>query len=795
MKLAILTWVSGTSNYGSVLQAYALQEYLTALGFDVTVLNYKPVMDDVIYPPKYNLYYKKAVNKIDRLTHRNVTMKYVLKRTQLICDEFVSHNIELSKPVQGISGLKKAADEFDVFICGSDQIWSMNKKVNPAYYLEWVPDTKIKIAYAPSLPVHNLNKLKIDFLKQALVNFAGISVREEETATALTAIIDKQVQSVLDPTLLVDKKLWENLLIDGSADNDEPYILCYFLGKRDFYTKGIETIQKATGLSIKLIPTSLDSASFNLDIVENVGPTEFLRLIKNAEYVITDSYHATIFSVIFHREFFLFKRFDDGKKDTQNIRIYDLAKKLQISDRIIDSGTSQIWPIEKIDYVKVDESIAELQDKSRAFLANALPDVKLAAKEENYSTSVNSFDTVYTDNSKCSGCGACHDVCPVNAIEMQEDKTGYRYPVINPDICLKCGKCRRTCPLSNPVQNGYKPVTYIAATKEADKAYRSSSGGVFPVMCDKLLSEGGVIYGAEISKHKDGLFYVSHTCVDSPAEVGKLYNSKYIQSDTTGIYSDVKEKLNAGKRVLFSGVPCQVQGLKNFLGKDYPNLLTVEVICHGVPSHKIFHKYQQYLSRQIDGTLTSISFRDKTRGWDKNICVEYVDKSGITKKKIIPFYESSYFMMFLKGDTLRDSCLACPFASRKRAADITLGDYWGAEHEHPRFVKANGNKSLRRQGLSCVIINTDKGRSMFEQIRDQLVYEESTYEKVALHNKQLLFHLPTSKNRNKYLDMLSDQDYSVVDKDAVSRYGAASKKSYKMNNLAIMVRLLTTKKK
>ncbi|WP_051199914.1 polysaccharide pyruvyl transferase family protein [Butyrivibrio sp. FCS006] len=795
MKLAILTWVSGTSNYGSVLQAYALQEYLTTQGFDVTVLNYKPTMDDVIFPSKNTLYYKKAVDKMHRIAHKNVTVQNILKRTQLVCDEFVSHNIELSKTIHGIGGLKKAADEFDVFICGSDQIWSMNKKVNPAYYLEWVPNTKIKIAYAPSLPVHNLNKLKIDFLKQVLVNFDGISVREEETATALTSIVDRQVQSVLDPTLLVDKKLWENLLIDGSADNDEPYILCYFLGKRDFYTKGIETIQKATGLSVKLIPTSLESAAFNLDMAENVGPTDFLRLIKNAEYVITDSYHATIFSVVFHKEFFLFKRFDDGKKDTQNIRIYDLAGKLQIGSRIIDSDTSQLWPIEKIDYTKVDECIARLQDKSRAFLAGSLPEVEPADKKENNNESVNSFDKVYADNSKCSGCGACHDACPVHAIEMHEDKTGYKYPVINPDVCLKCGKCRKTCPLSNQGQNDYKPAAYIAATKEAGKAYRSSSGGVFPIMCEKMLAEGGVIYGAEISKHEDGLFYVSHTCVDSLDEVSKLYNSKYIQSNTTGIYSDVKEKLNAGKKVLFSGVPCQVQGLKNFLGKDYPNLFTVEVICHGVPSHKIFHKYQQYLSKQIDGVLTGISFRDKTRGWDKNICVEYMDKSGMTKKKIIPFYESSYFMMFLKGDILRDSCLSCPFASRKRAADITLGDYWGAEYEHPRFVKANGNKSLRRQGLSCVIINTDKGRSLFEQIKDQLIYEESTYEKVALHNKQLLFHLPASNNRKKYLDMLSDKDYSVVDKDAVSRYSVGSKKSYKKNNLTIMVRLLMTKNK
>ena len=775
MKLAILTWVSGTSNYGSVLQAYALQEYLAMQGFDVTVLNYKPTMNDVIYPPKYNLYYKKAINKIDRLARKDVMMKYILKRAQLVCDEFVLHNIELSKPIHGIDGLKKVADKFDVFICGSDQIWSMNKKVNPAYYLEWVPKKKIKIAYAPSLPVHNLNKLKIDFLKQALVNFDGISVREEETATTLNSIVDRQVQSVLDPTLLVDKKLWEDLLIDGSADNGEPYILCYFLGRRDFYTHGIEKIQKATGLSVKLIPTSLDSKAF--------------------EYVITDSYHATIFSVIFHKEFFLFKRFDDEKKDTQNIRIYDLAAKLQIRSRIIDSDTSQLWPIEKIDYVKVDECIARLQDKSRAFLAKVLPDVKPADMENSNITTVNSFDAVYSDNSKCSGCGVCHDVCPVNAIVMQEDKNGYKYPDINPDVCLKCGKCRRTCPLSNQEKNDYKQVAYIAATKEAGKSYRSSSGGVFPLMCEKLLSEGGVIYGAEISKHEDGLFYVSHICVDSPTEVSKLYNSKYIQSNTTGIYSDVKEKLNAGKKVLFSGVPCQIQGLKNFLGKDYPNLLTVEVICHGVPSHKIFHKYQQYLEKHIDGTMTGISFRDKTRGWDKNICVEYVDKRGITKKKIIPFYQSSYFMLFLKGDILRDSCLACPFASRKRAADITLGDYWGAEYEHPHFVKANGNKSLRRQGLSCVIINSDKGRSMFDKIRDQLVYEESSYEKVALHNKQLLFHLPISNNRNRYLDMLSNQDYSVVDKDVLSRYSAASKKSYNMNNLAIMVRLLTTKNK
>ncbi len=790
MKIAILTWVSGTSNYGSVLQAYALQEYLKSLGFDVTVLNYKPLMEDAIFPPKYKLYWTKTKDKVHRVVHKNIKMQSILKRTQLVCDEFVSHNIALSAPLQGIKGLERVANEYDVFICGSDQIWSMNKKVNPAYYLEWVPNTKLKISYAPSLPVHNLDSFKIDFLKEKLAEFEGISVREEKTAEVLKSIVDKDVISVLDPTLLVDKKMWENLVSDSQDDNKEAYIICYFLGQRDFYFDGINAIKKATGLPVKLIPTSGDSINFGLEMVENVGPLDFMRLIKNAKYVLTDSYHATIFSVIFHKEFYLFKRFDDNKNDTQNIRIYDLTKKLQIDNRIIDSNTSNMLNAVKLDYDMIDKSIAQLQEESRRYLAEHLPSVianqnNKSAVEEND----RNFDTVFTDKSKCSGCGACYDACPVQAIEMQEDEIGYKYPVINKDVCLKCGKCRRTCPLSNPVEKSFITESYIAATKDVKKSEQSSSGGVFPLLCEKILESDGVVYGAEIRKHNDGLLYVSHVGIEGADEICKLYNSKYIQSNTAGIYKDVKEKLLDGKKVLFSGTPCQVQGLINFLGKDYADLYTVEVICHGVPSHKIFHKYQNYISEKLQGTINNIVFRDKARGWDKNICLEYRDNTGAEKSKIIPFYESSYFMMFLKGDILRDSCLKCPFASRTRAADITLGDYWGAEYEHPDFVKKNGNKSLRRQGLSCVIVNSEKGKKMLNAIKEGLIIDESSYEKVALHNKQLLFHLPTSPNREKYLSLLKGNDYSEIDKDVLSRYSKGSQKSYKRNNLTIALRL------
>ncbi len=790
MKVAILTWVSGTSNYGSVLQAYALQEYVKTLGFDVTVLNYKPIMDDAIYPPKYKLYWKKTENKINRIIHKNVTMKNILQRTQLVCDEFVSHNISLSSPLTGIKGLEKICNNFDIFICGSDQIWSMNKKVNPAYYLEWVPNTKVKISYAPSLPVHNLNKIKIDFLKQKLAEFDGISVREEETAKVLNSLVDKEVHSVLDPTLLVDKKLWNDLVPDTSPEDVSPYILCYFLGKRDFYIKGVEELRKATGVSVKMIPTSLESASFGYDFEENVGPTDFVSLIKNAKYVLTDSYHATIFSVIFHKDFYLFKRFDDAKNDTQNIRIYDLVNKLQLGNRIIDADMSSIFDVSRMDYAKTDQLLEQLQEKSRGYLSRYLPVVESNKDCKNILSL--DFETVYKDKSKCSGCAACHDGCPVQAIEMKPDELGYNFPVINQDICIKCGKCRRICPLSNPVEKNFESKSYIAVTKDVKKSLKSSSGGVFPLLSESVLNESGVVYGAEISKHEDGLFYVSHTCADSLDNVSKLYNSKYIQSNTAGIYADVKEKLMSGKKVLFSGTPCQVHGLKNYLGKDYPDLYTVEVICHGVPSHKIFHRYQEYISPRFDGEIKNIIFRDKARGWDKNICVEYEDKSGALKREIIPFYQSSYFMMFLKGDILRDSCLKCPLASRNRAADITLGDYWGAEYEHPDFVKENGNKSLRNQGISCVIVNSDKGASMLDSIREQLIIEESVYEKVALHNKQLLLHLPVSKNRDKYLSQLVNDDYAVIDSDVLNKYSKISKKSYKKNNLAIEVRLLSS---
>ncbi len=298
----------------------------------------------------------------------------------------------------------------------------------------------------------------------------------------------------------------------------------------------------------------------------------------------------------------------------------------------------------------------------------------------------------------CTGCGACYNICPKNAIKMVQNTEGFYVPEIDKNLCINCGLCERVCPPYYFQSDNYKgPEVYSVVNNDEQQRFNSSSGGVFPMFAQYVISNGGVVFGVAWDEN----FKAHHIKASTIDELDKLYSSKYVQSNTERTYSEAKECLQQDKLVLFTGTPCQIAGLKSFLQRDYKNLITVEVICHGVPSPKVFEEYLNLLNRK--DKIININFRAKDRNWGQGKILKiYYDKSKI---KLIEMKNSSYLKLFGHGFSMNKSCFSCKFNKIPRVADITIGDFWGVDEYNATL---NDEK-----GISIAIINNNKGEQFF----------------------------------------------------------------------------------
>ena len=321
-----------------------------------------------------------------------------------------------------------------------------------------------------------------------------------------------------------------------------------------------------------------------------------------------------------------------------------------------------------------------------------------------------------SDKSLCCGCTACVCACPAQCIVMRRDREGFDYPVPNPDLCLNCGLCEKICPVLNPGEKGNAKAAYAARNEDA--LLRSSSGGVFPVIAEKFVTGGGEVCGAQLDEECK----VVHSFVDRKEDLQKIRGSKYVQSELYSIFDDVRAELDNGQKVLFSGTPCQIAGLKAFLRKDYAGLYLVDIACHGVPSPGLWEKYKAVMETRHGFKLKSVDFRDKSDGW-RHYNIRYVFQS---KEVLVPRMDDPYMALFLQDMTLRPSCYECRFRKGNSGSDLTLADLWSVEGTCPQM---NDDR-----GVSAVLINTDKGRELFESVADMLVSSEITSDAARKEN-------------------------------------------------------------
>lgn len=345
---------------------------------------------------------------------------------------------------------------------------------------------------------------------------------------------------------------------------------------------------------------------------------------------------------------------------------------------------------------------------------------------------------------QCTGCRACESICPQKAISMVVGGDGFWYPTVN-EQCVSCGLCLKVCQVEQAATENEAILSVVAAQNKDESLLKgSSSGGVFCELAKAVLEDGGVVFGAAMTES----LAVSHSFVETISDLPKLMGSKYVQSDIGESFRLAKTFLEEKRTVLFSGTPCQIRGLHLFLNKPYDNLITVDLVCHGVPSQKAFEKY---LSEQR-ARIEMVNFRHKQYGWrDFSVCL-VTDKK---KSHIRKVRNDLYMRAFLKNLNLRRSCYRCPANRHRSGSDITLGDFWNIEKLSETFPKD--------RGVSGVILRTEKGKKIFERIKNIFLYEERMLEEMVRYNHVITSSVAEPPERTDYLQKLEKTTYERAD--------------------------------
>lgn len=359
------------------------------------------------------------------------------------------------------------------------------------------------------------------------------------------------------------------------------------------------------------------------------------------------------------------------------------------------------------------------------------------------------------NNYFCTGCGACKNICPHNAITMQENSEGFFHPVIDESKCTKCNLCNKICPIINyeAPQANVPPKTFAAQTSDVQRV-KSSSGGLFGVIAEYILKSGGYVCGA---KYSDDFYSVEHTIISDISDLPKLLVSKYVQSDLSDVFTKIKDLLDNEKTVLFVGTPCQVAGIKSYLRKDYKNLFLIDLVCCGIPSRKAYRKYLDEIKYNKDEKITNVIFRLKDKGWYSQ-AIKIVTNE---REYRIPNGKCTYEQAHFKGLSTNKICQVCPYDITNREGDLTLGDFWGI---------ADFDKKLDdNKGTSVVMLNTKKGEFILNKIsKDLKLFRKTPFEWVIPYNENIIKPIK-HKNRKQFfhnLDRMSISDnYSQCIRD------------------------------
>ena len=741
-------------NYGSMLQAYATKKILDKNEIPNETINIKYNKDFKNGKRKYYLsqitnfkFIKNKLGmvklKIDKKLNKQLG-KNIAIRTQKY-KEF-RKEFNLSRSNNTFKDLTNQAKElYSDVIVGSDQLWLPVNVVADYYTLNWVPDEINKISYSTSFGFSSIPNKYVELYRNFLNRINYLSTREESGVQIIKDIVARDAKLVCDPTILLTKDEWHE---ESSKERkyDEKYILCYFLGNNIEHRKFAERLRKKTGYKIVSLNHADEYVKYSDEFCDyapfDIGPMEWISLIENAEYVCTDSFHGTVFSILFNKMFFDFRRHNNKSKVSTNSRIDSLLDVAGISKERILVGNEDIDKVltYKIDYNKVNENINKFREDSQKWLfdsiswkASDVKHIEVDIKEE------------------CCGCTACKNICPVNAIEMKEDKEGFLYPIVNEEKCIKCELCKKVCPVLNIKNETKEQHAYIFQNANDDVRRQSTSGGAFSAIAEKIIDKNGIVYGVIFDKD----FNVIHKGIENKEELYKFRNSKYVQSNLNNVFKEVKENLEKDRWVCFSGTSCQIEGLKNFLRKQYEKLLLVDVVCRAVPSPLIWKKYLK-LKKQENGDVSKIYFRDKLYGYKYSNFSVYDSQNNLRYHNGVE--SDPYLRAFFSNICDRPSCYNCKFKKLNRESDITLWDCFNVEKYNP---KLDDDK-----GTTRILTNTVRGKRFVEEIGVTHNLEEID---VELATKNFLAMFQSVKYNSERSDFFEDVG-KLEEKELFTKY-------------------------
>ncbi len=360
------------------------------------------------------------------------------------------------------------------------------------------------------------------------------------------------------------------------------------------------------------------------------------------------------------------------------------------------------------------------------------------------------------EKADCCGCSACAGICPQGCIVMKADEEGFLYPYVDRDTCIHCGLCERACPVlrgTGDENAGKLPNGYAAVNENKKIRAESSSGGVFSLLAEQVIREGGIVFGAAMSVD---CRRVVHIGVDSLSELKKLRGSKYVQSSIGDSYTKARKALDEGRRVLFTGTPCQIEGLYGVLGKKYDNLVCMDFICHGVPSPKVWEKYVAFREEKAEAAVRQTFFRHKKYGWKTfAVLFIYTNNTAYVEK----YRDNLYMKAFLGNYCLRPACYKCHFKKLNRISDITVADYWGIQKQYPKMDDDGGT--------SLVLIHTDKGKNMLKEVTEFAKIIPVDVKKALKKNRAMTESAELPSGRAKFMADLDGMEFDELVKSNV----------------------------
>lgn len=710
MKVGIVTFNSA-HNYGAVLQAWALQEFLSLEGHTVEVINYRlPAIDNVyrLFKPEspYDKPKKNAKHQKKQLQDvKKRAPKKVLAFERF--EQFIEKRLNTTKVYTSFAELSEAKHSYDALITGSDQVWNtgLTGGVNPAYLLDFGPEEARRISYAVSRGDKPLSDQDRVYFERKLAGFDFISVREENVAEEIGKLTDLEVSVTADPTFLLERAQFDTIRKKYDIPQSYIYVHNVHLTRVDERLCSVaEELSRRTGLPVVANRKNQFEYSNELEDVSDIGPREFLDVIANAEYVVTNSFHATAFALIYHRNFITIPALRNPE------RMQKLLERLQVKNHLIASAEELPEDLATlaIDYEAVEGLKTEYAKTSKQFLREALR--ADYSKDKKYQREHSYLRSAIPP--ACYACAACAMACGTACIRMEKDAEGFLYPVRTNAECRDNKECEKRCvERFNSIDTGESIRMYAAEIYIADPVHNGFRASILEPFCNTVLAQGGVVV-AKVSKNQ---LMPKYRILRTAEELLLLYMGCLTEGDVREGVTRCKEALAEGKTVLFVGSPCEIAAIRREItdvakGK----LLTLSTNCRGITSERVMQKYIDFLEQKYESKLEELSFENRIKGFVRPYVYAAFENKEISLEAAP---KHTFYKAFTKGRLSRPSCYSCIYKSAiAKGTDIVLISNRDKEAEY-----------LEEQTEALIGINSEAGQRLLQAVKEKFapVYAEN----------------------------------------------------------------------